>query len=569
MARLFAALVAAAAATASAAAPAAAAASYTSAAGNPLYGSDVAVEVVGWNFCNEALAPPQFPDHPSPRWADCAAPGGGAQLVSAAANALGPGDAFPMPGLNATRDANAYAVQKELFHGALCSRPAAPAAARSAAGANYSFTTVMFKSGNMNVNASVCPETVGGGGGRRRRAAAPPAPSGAALAPSGIRFNNLLMNQPLVQVTQASRRAVPYGGEGEVGFVSGTYDVDPAWTPAEIAAVQGALAAYTQAWVAFRFAEVDGESPPPAPPQPPALLANKSYVAAVWWRNVTSGGMVFLHLQETSAAAPWLMNYLKLMDASGVGGGYDWSGSGDMYGPIPAYLSQLRVTYTVLQRSKGSFGGLYVPCHGGCWKINGEPCDGDLDSDITRYICFIAESGSQGCSKTAPHGGCPPFHILSGSAEKVFPNDTARFPYECYSGHCAPGACDPYSNPGPQELMMLLPCSEWAEHGYPTSAGEMSGRPLVLDVGAIGARVALSGVEPPDIGAAERARRGWAPLPDLSTLPPYPGWTRSFVGFDFGQEQPSPGLVRYEFTQVDIGVLADSGARATDAAPSS
>ena len=260
---------------------------------------------------------------------------------------------------------------------------------------------------------------------------------------------------------QSAVRSVPYGGTGLVGWASGTYDVNASWTPAESAAVSAALDAYTAEWVAFRFAEVDGGGGG-AQPQPPALLVNKSYIAAVWWKNISSGSTVFLHLQQTSAAAPWLMNYLKIMDVLGVGSGYDWPEAGDMFGPAPAYSSRLSVTYTVLQRSKGGFGGLYVPCHGGCWKLNGQPCDGDLDSDITRYICFIAESGSNGCSAK---GGCPPFHILSGSGEKVYPNDTARFPYECYSGHCAPGACDPYSNPGPQELMMLLPCKEWSEHG--------------------------------------------------------------------------------------------------------
>jgi hypothetical protein len=289
------------------------------------------------------------------------------------------------------------------------------------------------------------------------------------------------------------------------------------------------------------------------PPPRPALLANRSYIATAWWRNVTSGSLVFLHLQETSAGAPWLMNYLKLMDRAGVGSGYDWREAGDVYGPAPAYASRLAVTYTVLGKSQGSFGGLYVPCHGGCWKLSGAPCDGDLDSDVTRYVCFIAESGQGGCSA---RGGCPPFHILSGSHAKVYPNDTARFPYHCYSGYCAPGACDPYSNPGPQELVMLLPCSEWGEHGYPTREGQLSGVPQLLDVGALGARVAMAGAEPQDIGAQERARRGWAPLPDPAALPPYPGWTRSFVGFDFGQEQPSPGLVRYEFTGVDLQVLA-------------
>jgi hypothetical protein len=104
--------------------------------------------------------------------------------------------------------------------------------------------------------------------------------------------------------------------------------------------------------------------------------------------------------------------------------------------------------------------------------------------------------------------------------------------------------------------MMLLPCSEWTEHGYPSSNGEFNGVPMTLDVGALGARVFLSGVEPADVGAATRAAKGWAPLPDLATLPPYPGWTRSFNGFDFGEEQPTPGLVRYEFSEVDVLVLS-------------
>ena len=105
---------------------------------------------------------------------------------------------------------------------------------------------------------------------------------------------------------------------------------------------------------------------------------------------------------------------------------------------------------------------------------------------------------------------------------------------------------------------MILPCTEWEEHGYPTMAGSPRSSTVTLDVGALGARVALSGAEPADIGPATRAARGWAPLPDLSTLPPYPGWTRSWNGFDFGVEQPNPGLARYEFTAVDIEVLAAS-----------
>lgn len=364
----------------------ASAASYASIAGDPGYLSpDAAVLLEGWNFCNEALAPPQFSTRPSPRWADCTLGGGASQVVAPSDNALGPGDPFPLPGFNATTDVNLYAETKELYLGALCSRAPAPASAPAAVGANWSYHTIMFKSGNMDVAANICPETAPAPPLRRpaararraRRAPsarALPAASAAARASfragsaAGLRagFNNLLMNQPLVQVTPSAERAVPYGGRGLVGWTSGTYDVNASWTPAEVAAVTAALEAYTAAWVAYRFAEVDG-APPGPQPTPPALLTNKSYVAAVWYRNVTSGSLVFMHIQSTSAAAPWLMNYLKLMDTNGVGSGYDWNEAGDVFGPSPAYLSRLQVTYTVLQRSKGGFGGLYVPCHGGCW----------------------------------------------------------------------------------------------------------------------------------------------------------------------------------------------------------
>ena len=112
----------------------------------------------------------------------------------------------------------------------------------------------------------------------------------------------------------------------------------------------------------------------------------------------------------------------------------------------------------------------------------------------------------------------------------------------------APALC--FRSPAP------APIRRWAEHGYPVANAAGSGVPLSLDVGALGARVFLSGVAPADVGAAERARRGWAPLPDLSTLPPYPGWTRSFNGFDFGQEQPGRGMARYDFTALNVEVLA-------------
>ena len=106
--------------------------------------------------------------------------------------------------------------------------------------------------------------------------------------------------------------------------------------------------------------------------------------------------------------------------------------------------------------------------------------------------------------------------------------------------------------------MMIIPCDEWAIHGYPTVASTHEGEVLTLDIGGLGARLAFSGAEPADIGPAARAARGWAPLPPLETLPPFPGWTRSWVGFDFGTEQFSPAANRYEFSGIDVQVLASA-----------
>jgi hypothetical protein len=513
-------------------APQASAETWKSAVGDPgLRAERPSVLVVGWSFCNEAAQPPGYSNTPSPRWADCA----GASLPSD--NELGPGDPFPLPGFNATSDVNGYAVEKELFLGARCAQrfPAGTAPG----GETWSFHTVMLKTGNMDPAAGICPST-------NANASSQP--------PLAARFNNLPMVQPLVALTPAAVAPVPYGGRGYVGSVGATYDVAPNTTEAERQAVRAALAAYTAEWAAKRFAEVDG-APAPAP-TPPPLLTNKSFEAAIWWRNVTSNSTVFHHIQSSSPAAPWLMNYFKLADARGVAGGYDWENRGSMLGPVPSYKSRLTVAFTQLTSSN-----LYLPCHGGCWKLNGDPCDGGAgggsnSQDITRYVCFKVNGGAS-CSGN----GCPLYHVRSSDGKRVLRNDSA-FPRECYAMHCGPGgggvgACDPFSNPGPQELMMLNPCSEWGLHGYPTRPGEGSGAgPLVFDVGALGARVALVGEEPQDVGAALRAARGWAPLPPPSQLPPYPGWTRSWVGFDFGTEQFSPAANRYEFSQVDLEVLA-------------
>lgn len=118
--------------------------------------------------------------------------------------------------------------------------------------------------------------------------------------------------------------------------------------------------------------------------------------------------------------------------------------------------------------------------------------------------------------------------------------------------------CDPYSNPNPQELLQLLPCSEWETHGFPSSLGEGwvgDARTWTLDVGGLGSRVFLSGTEPqplPPRSAAAAALRADRASEGL------PGVNRSWISFEIGPEQMDPGggFVRWEVEDWDVQVLS-------------
>jgi hypothetical protein len=107
-----------------------------------------------------------------------------------------------------------------------------------------------------------------------------------------------------------------------------------------------------------------------------------------------------------------------------------------------------------------------------------DPCNNTAD-DITRYICFITNPVIPENCSPKNQGACPPYHVLTDGS-LVYRNNTSLFPYQCYHLYCAPpgsnepgsGSCDPYSNPVPQELVQILPCSEWEGTGFPTVLGE-------------------------------------------------------------------------------------------------
>lgn len=118
---------------------------------------------------------------------------------------------------------------------------------------------------------------------------------------------------------------------------------------------------------------------------------------------------------------------------------------------------------------------------GSCWKNNGEPCNGDVTSDVTRYSEMIINPEIEPLCKPDQLQQCPPYHIFSNGT-LVHRTDTANFPYDAYHVYNAPGnamhleepvkTSDPYSNPQPQEILQILPHPVWGEYGYPTKKGE-------------------------------------------------------------------------------------------------
>ncbi len=164
-------------------------------------------------------------------------------------------------------------------------------------------------------------------------------------------------------------------------------------------------------------------------------------------------------------------------------------------------------------------------------------------TDVTRYICFIIGPDVHRSCTPEDNSRCPPTHQRSDGTI-VHRNDTKHFPYECYLQWCPPpnlpgvkGSCDPYSNPAPQELMQILPCAEWAEHGFPATAEEAwvgTARTWDLNVGALGAQVYFAGKNPG--GGAD-------------------GFTREWISFEIGPEmmyQPSTDASLY----ANLGSLA-------------
>lgn len=431
---------------------------YVSAIGDPgMRSYSVRVAMEAWNFCNEVGA--EAPDMVSPRWADCAdlycafisdSLGHrhiGSQRkcevhhkVKDSDNSLGTGDNFPKPGFKSYTDHDLYAVEKELFLGSLCES--------DSSSKPWHFWMIMLKNGNFDKNTTLCPEN-----GKKV--------SKIVTDRNFPCFGQGCMNQPLVY--HNSSELVGFGDKmvSLSGGFYGTYDLD-----ADLSKGVG----------------------------------KNSFFQVSWHKNMSTGSWVFSHVLTTSAKYPWLMLYLRADATEGFNGGYHYNGRGIMRKLPESPKFTVKLTLDV-KRGGGANSQFYLIDIGSCWKNNGDPCDGDVLTDVTRYSEMIINPETTSWCRPNNLASCPPYHI-SPTGEMIYRNETTRFPYSAYHLYCSPGnaeylekpydICDPYSNPQAQELVQILPHPEWSVHGYPEKQGDgWIGDPRTweLDVGALSSRL--------------------------------------------------------------------------------
>ncbi|KAH6759474.1 hypothetical protein C2S51_019709 [Perilla frutescens var. frutescens] len=411
--------------------------------------------IESWNQCNEVGE--EAPNMGSPRAADCfdiykASPQQGedqcslctrlpymlVHRVTEEENRLGVGQPFLGVDQDSLTNVDQYAAEKELYLGSKCQVEDTPNP--------WQFWMIMLKSGNMDTYADRCPK------------------NGQKIGPYGPDsqfpcFGKGCMNQPLIyhdytalQGPETSRLK---------GRFYGSWDLDSDLSTG-----------------------MEG--------------SNFSFHSVTWEKEIGGGSWIFHHVLRTSVKYPWLMLYLRADATTGFSGGYHYPTRG-MLKIIPE-SPYFVVTFTLnVMRGGGPSSQFYLMDIGSCWKNNGQPCDGNATSDVTRYSEMILNPDTPAWCRLDDFKLCPPYHTFPNGS-RVHRTDTARFPYEAYHLYCSPGnaehaetpntMCDPYSNPQAQEILQILPHPVWGDYGYPARKGEgWIGDPRTweLDVGRLSA----------------------------------------------------------------------------------
>ncbi|KAG0503455.1 hypothetical protein HPP92_003527 [Vanilla planifolia] len=436
---------------------------YVSAVGDPGMKRDgLRVAFEGWNFCNEVGE--EAPGMGSPRAADCF------DLNTTYREEWDSPDHEVVHlvseqdnKLGAAGDENVdlFAVRKELYLGRKCEVRDTPSP--------WYFWMVMLKNGNFDTSSGLCPSD------GHRVGPFPPESRFPCFAKGKCMNQALLFHNYTSLVDDATALR---------GSFYGTYDLD-----ADLS--RG--------------------------------IDNISYYSVTWEKELGSEtGWKFHHYLRTSDKYPWLMLYLRSDAARGLSGGYHYSGRGmtKIIPESPDFMVRLRLE---IKQGGGPNSQFYLMDIGSCWKNNGEPCNGDVLTDVTRYSEMIINPETESWCTPKKLAGCPPYHTLP-DGRRIHRNDTARFPYGAYHMYCGPGnaehmeepnnRCDQYSNPQAQEIMQILPHSAWGAYGYPTRKGEgWVGDPRTWELDVGGLSQALYFYQDP---GTKPVRRRWTSL-DVGT----------------------------------------------------
>ncbi|XP_047947144.1 uncharacterized protein LOC125193403 [Salvia hispanica] len=437
------------------------------------------VAIESWNQCNEVGE--EAPNMGSPRAADCfdiykASPRQGEDQCSLCSrvpyvlvhrvteeeNRLGIGQPFLGVDQDSLINVDLYAAEKELYLGSKCQVEDIPNP--------WQFWMIMLKNGNMDTYAAKCPK------------------NGQKVGPYGPDsqfpcFGKGCMNQPSIYHDYTSLQG-------------------PNWTQLK--------GRFYGSW------DLDSD------PSKGMEGGNFSYHSVTWEKELGEGSWIFHHVVRTSAKYPWLMLYLRADATTGFSGGYHYPTRGMMkiIPESPDFV--VRFTLNVISGG-GPSSQFYLLDIGSCWKNNGQPCNGDTTTDVTRYNEMILNPDTPSWCRPDDFKLCPPYHTFSNGST-VHRSDAARFPHEAYHLYCAPGnaehaetpntMCDPYSNPQAQEILQILPHPVWGDYGYPTRRGEGwigDSRSWELDVGRLSGSLYFY----QDPGTAP-ARRQWMSI-DLGT----------------------------------------------------
>ncbi|KAK9290370.1 hypothetical protein L1049_008539 [Liquidambar formosana] len=116
-------------------------------------------------------------------------------------------------------------------------------------------------------------------------------------------------------------------------------------------------------------------------------VGKNSYFSVSWQKNMSTGNAT-----------------------KGFNGGYHCNGRGIMRKLPESPDFKVKLTLDV-KRGGGPNSQFYLLDIGSCWKNNGDSCDGDVLTDVTRYSEMIINPATTSWCRPDNLVSCPPYHV--------------------------------------------------------------------------------------------------------------------------------------------------------------